>query len=35
MVFFDVTRVGGITFLVASNFMVQGNEREAHPGTFI
>ena len=35
MTFFGVMGIGGDEFLAASNFMVQGNEREANPGTFI
>jgi len=35
MGFFGVMGIGGDAFLAASNCIVQGNEREANPGTFI
>ena len=35
MVFFGVMVIGGDAFIAATNFIVQGSEKEANPGTFI
>jgi len=35
MVFFGMMGIGGDAFLAASNSIVQRNEKDANPGTFI